>query len=186
MKSFMEKGQVEDFITMLFDGFPITEYVTLPGQNMFITAALIGDLSILQALREISDEPSNQNPLPLEAKDTSGRNALHMACLSGCPEKVQYLLDLGFDKDSKSNGDQSPLMFAVMSSNIDTVATCLQAGMNPFAQNSLGQTAKDIAKSYPKKQNFQGQLIKIGDLLDKVIQQQVDQLQSNREATRED
>ncbi len=84
---------------------------------MFITAALIGTVEVLQTIRQ----HDFYNKLPINEKDKNGRNALHMACLSGDPEKIKYLLSLGAEPESRSNGGQTPLMFATMSGNLYAV-----------------------------------------------------------------
>ncbi len=82
---------------------------------MFITAALIGTLDALGAIWAQNQEGN----LFLEARDRNGRSALHMACLSGNRDKIMYLLTvLGADREARTNGSQTPLMFAAMSGNI--------------------------------------------------------------------
>ena len=90
-----------DNLSNLFKaGFPLEEFCSIPGQNVFITAALIGSRRSLETIRS----HDFYNTLPINGRDRNGRNALHMACLSGDPEKIEYLLSLGAEPESRTNG----------------------------------------------------------------------------------
>ena len=49
-------------------------------------------------------------------------------------------------------GGMTPLMYAVESGEVETVATCLNSSCNPFAQNGFGETAKDLANKFSATQ----------------------------------
>ena len=55
-----------------------------------------------------------------------------MACLSGDPDKINYLISIGADLESRTIGWQTPLMFAAMSGSLHAVKECLNSAMNPF------------------------------------------------------
>ena len=55
-----------------------------------------------------------------------------MACRSGEKVKIMYLVNLGANIESRTNGGYTPLMFAVMSGDLYAVELCLNCQMNPF------------------------------------------------------
>ena len=48
-----------------------------------------------------------------------------------------------------TNGGMTPLMFAVESGDLNSVAACLNAQCNPFKFNVLNETVLDLAKKFP-------------------------------------
>ena len=76
----------------------------------------------------------------------TGRTALHLACQAGRLDVVQLLNQVeGIDVNCRTKGGETPLMKAVLSQNIFVVGECLNNNYNPFLENSLRQTARDIA-----------------------------------------
>lgn len=57
----------------------------------------------------------------------------------------------GVHRDARTNGGNTPLMLAVSSGDIFSVVACLNAGCNPFLENGLRETAKSMAKQFPKR-----------------------------------
>ena len=58
--------------------------------------------------------------------DTSGSTALHCAATDGVPEVVEALLEAGADVRAKDNEKMTPLHFACVDGNIDTVKVLFQ------------------------------------------------------------
>ena len=48
--------------------------------------------------------------------------------------------------EAQTNGLETPLMCAVRGQSVNSVASLLNAGANPFIKNGLGETAIEIAK----------------------------------------
>jgi hypothetical protein len=63
----------------------------------------------------------------------------------------------GVNRDCRSAGGNTPLMFAVSSGDIFSIVACLNAGCNPFLENGLHEDAKAMAKQFPnrKGQDFE-------------------------------
>jgi ankyrin repeat protein len=84
--------------------------------------------------------------------DKNGRTALHFACSAGNAKSVTAVLAYpGVARDIRTSGGNSPLMLAVSSGDIFSVVACLNAGCNPFLENSLRETAKVLAKQFPNR-----------------------------------
>ena len=83
-------------------------------------------------------------------QDTVGRTALHLACRAGKHDFVKVLAQVkGIDVNRRTIGGETPLMSAVQSGNIYTVGECLNNNFNPFIQNSLHVTAREMAAQFP-------------------------------------
>ncbi len=70
--------------------------------------------------------------------DKYGRSAIHFACRSGNLNTLNELLKSEeLEYDVFTNAGVTPLMMAVESKNIELVAACLRANLNPFLHNAL-------------------------------------------------
>ena len=88
-------------------------------------------------------------PIDVNTVDTVNRTALHFACSAGRHDNVAFLLDQpDVDIEARTRGGNTPLMCAAQSGKIQTIALCLNRGLNPFQKNSLSQTPKDLADIY--------------------------------------
>lgn len=88
-------------------------------------------------------------PVTLDGKQTGpnpGVDALYRAVLSGNPDVVRRALGLGF-KPNRTIGGTEPILVYVLSNarpanlNLDVIRVLLQAGANPNARSSSGDTA---------------------------------------------
>ena len=92
----IQEGNISNLTNLFLAGFPIYEYCNIPGQNLFITAALLGPVEVLQFIKA----QDTANILPVNQSDNNGRTALHMACHSGDRSKIEYLMALNADPHS--------------------------------------------------------------------------------------
>ena len=98
--------------------------------------------------------------------DILGRNCLHLACAAGKAENVDLLMKYMDEHPQMnandfgiriSNSGNNALMFAIESGNVESVVACLNAGVNPFQVNSLGEDAARLALKYPAVVNSSGE-----------------------------
>lgn len=109
------QGSNPDFVDYL-----LSEKVQLAGfkntpdaQRNFLIhqAAAKGQDRILYALYD-STAPNSED-LDLEARDSQGRTALHLAALNKHDNTVRFLLSMGVDFDAVDNHGETPLHMAV-------------------------------------------------------------------------
>ena len=83
-------------------------------------------------------------------EDSAGLSGLHHACGLGKTEFVSILLDhTNIDQDLFDKKGWTPLMYAVTSEQIETVAECLTHGCNPLLENGEQMCAMRIANNLP-------------------------------------
>ena len=85
----------------------------------------------------------------LNARDKTGRTALHFACRAGNLEIFSQLFeDQSVDIDAITTCGVTPLMMAIESGNIQLVALALNKNLNPFLVDALGKRAIDYAQAF--------------------------------------
>ncbi|KAK7085593.1 Ankyrin repeat and MYND domain-containing protein 2 [Halocaridina rubra] len=78
--------------------------------------------------------------------DNNGMTALHHAAYKGYTDICKLLLDHGADINDDSHDHRySPLHFAALSGNIETVQLLLTSGARTYHTNTLGRTATQMA-----------------------------------------
>jgi len=82
----------------------------------------------------------------VEAKDSDGRTALHLAARSGKIEALEYLLSTGMDMESKTKTGATPLLLAVGGGSFEATKVLLDRGANAEAKDMRGQNALDRAE----------------------------------------
>ena len=131
-------------------GFDINEPIRdFPYATLLMYAATEGQEEALKQIIKLNPDVTKC--------DTSGRNVLHMTMSAGQMGTLAILMeDPKFEclHESRTIGGLTPLMTALQCSNIYAVGECLNAGMNPFAYDRLGQTAYEYAAPY---RNINGQ-----------------------------
>lgn len=74
----------------------------------------------------------------IEAKDANSCTALHWACYSGAYQSVRYLLAMGANPNAISDGNSSPLHYAVRyldeSRDVRCINKLLHYGVDPHIQ----------------------------------------------------
>lgn len=73
----------------------------------------------------------------IESRDEEGQTALHVACIGGLPEIVNFLLQQGADIDARNNNGQTPLHVA---KNAQVVRSLCAAGADANARDNDGLT----------------------------------------------
>jgi len=81
----------------------------------------------------------------VEAKDSDGRTALHLAARSGKIEALQYLLSTGVDMETRTNTGATPLLLAVGGGSFEATKVLLDYGANAEAKDKFGKNALDRA-----------------------------------------
>jgi len=84
-----------------------------------LNAAEVGRVDLLKLL-----VAAGANPM---ATEKDGRNALHLAAASACPEAVRFLLDKKLGVNSLSDSGLTPLMHAAGAGRLETVTLLLRA-----------------------------------------------------------
>lgn len=89
----------------------------------------------------------------LEAPDSNGRTALHLAARSGKIDSLRYLISVGADLESRTikNGNTA-LLLACGGGSFETTKLLLESGANPEVQDNDGKNALARAeiKGYDK------------------------------------
>ena len=88
-----------------------------------------------------------------------GCNALHIACMCGNLEVVQYLLEKGADIESLSSNGSTPLYLASYNGNTEVVKYLISKGANKNFKNKYGSTPYLGACGYPKSDQSQRDII---------------------------
>lgn len=83
---------------------------------------------------------------------------LHDACYAGDMDKVQQLLDQGYDINSKDRAGATPLHYAASGGHLEVVDMLLERGANVHAQGHLDYTPLHLAY-------FNGHLLVISRLV---------------------
>lgn len=81
----------------------------------------------------------------VEAKDSDGRTALHLAARSGKIEALQYLLSTGVDMETQTNTGATPLLLAVGGGSFQATKVLLDSGANAEAKDKFGKNALNRA-----------------------------------------
>ena len=83
------------------------------------------------------------------AQDHYGRTALHHACRAGNLENVSLMFQIeDINVNVVTRAGVTPLMMAAKSGNVEVVAACLNANMNPFPKDGLGNDVKYYASQF--------------------------------------
>ena len=117
-----------------------------------MVAASEGSLEVLQLILDAQPD--------FLLVDLSGRTALHFACAAGSHKKIAALIkhvksiweasESQKYINARTSGGNTPLMLAVQSGDIHSIAGCINAGCNPFLENGLRERPLDLAKQYPE------------------------------------
>ncbi|CAI9096919.1 OLC1v1033181C1 [Oldenlandia corymbosa var. corymbosa] len=81
----------------------------------------------------------------LDAKDSQGRTALHMASANGHLEIVEYLVSHGVDVNAANTENNTPLHWACLNGHVEVVKFLILAGANVAVLNSHENTPVDEA-----------------------------------------
>ncbi len=105
-----------------------------------------------------------KDPSLLGVKDRDGSGLLHWAIMGSCEECVDYLLSNGFNGNEQNKRGESPLVYAVNSSELSLVSKLLEAGADAnITFNKAGYTLLMEA-------SFEGQ----GDLVELLLKHKAD------------
>ncbi|KAF5398316.1 hypothetical protein PHET_08478 [Paragonimus heterotremus] len=81
----------------------------------------------------------------IECADANGNSALSEACIGGCIQAVQFLIDQGANVNAKGQYGRTPLYRAVFGRHVEVVQVLLQHGADPRIYADDGQRPIDIA-----------------------------------------
>ncbi|KAF7247573.1 hypothetical protein EG68_09990 [Paragonimus skrjabini miyazakii] len=81
----------------------------------------------------------------IECADANGNSALSEACIGGCIQAVQFLIDQGANVNAKGQYGRTPLYRAVFGRHLEVVQVLLQHGADPRIYAEDGQRPIDIA-----------------------------------------
>jgi ankyrin repeat protein len=104
---------------------------------LFITAASAGYINVVNALIETGAD--------VNARDSSGYTALHIALQKNNIELIHALLQAGADVNAYDRYGDRALHLAIQKDNIEAVHALLQAGAHVNARGSYGKTVLDLA-----------------------------------------
>ncbi len=131
-------------------------------QPALFIAVIQGEISILSLLVE------RKWGGDINAKNTVGTTALHIAVKNGKIETVRYLRELGANGNAKDQDGQPPLFIAVKKSNIPMVTELLEPewGLEVDAVDKDGRTALHIASEEIRGDTKIAELLmkKMGDI----------------------
>ena len=89
----------------------------LRNENCFTTLHFMCALGVLDRVKNLIEMYGN-----VEVRDEKGRTPLHIACISGHNNIVEYLINqCGCDKEARSNGQLTPLFAACLNDKLNTV-----------------------------------------------------------------
>lgn len=105
-------------------------------------------------------------------QDSAGLSGLHHACALGKTEFATVLLDhhSAIDQDLFDDEGWTPLMHAVKSEQVETVAQCLNHGCNPLFENGDQMCAMRIAENLPHQEKSLAIKILIEDAIHNWVQ----------------
>lgn len=101
-------------------------------------AAASGDLELVNSFLE-------KNSKLLDAKDNEGNTLLHVACLNGKKNVVDFLISHDVDVNAKNNRGNPALHFAALGGSADIVEILLENGAEINAQDNRGFSALRFA-----------------------------------------
>src|SRR5262249_46455748 len=107
------------------------------GQTALMFAAMNGDLRGIRALLSKRGDPN--------ARNKEGRTALFLADPE-TPSIVALLVDAGADVNARDRNDETALMRAADSHQLNKVETLLKTGADVHLRNGARRSALDIAK----------------------------------------
>lgn len=89
-----------------------------------------------------------------------GNQPIHHACIEGCPEIVQMLLDAGADIEAKTRGGYKPLDMAIIGFRIDVFKVLIAAGADQNTDSALCKpittTSKELGELLANAREFAG------------------------------
>ncbi|KAH7864744.1 hypothetical protein Vadar_033323 [Vaccinium darrowii] len=108
-------------------------------QHRLLQAAFNGKLKLLKELGEELDFGEGLTKTFSDVKDAGGRTALHFAAAEGKTHVCKYLVqDLGLDVNMKDRKGETPLNYATLGQQNQTVAWLMANGANPNLANEKG------------------------------------------------
>lgn len=113
------------------------------GMTFFTLCARAGGVSLLESLRELHSSEELQHLIEIEAEDASGHTALIYAAKQGQHAALRWLLRHAHaDANHAHQGtQQTPLMYAVKSGDVESVKSLLEFGADVSVANAHGATA---------------------------------------------
>eukprot|EP00252_Welwitschia_mirabilis_P007630 TRINITY_DN1920_c0_g1_i1.p1 TRINITY_DN1920_c0_g1~~TRINITY_DN1920_c0_g1_i1.p1 ORF type:complete len:170 (-),score=46.12 TRINITY_DN1920_c0_g1_i1:247-756(-) len=108
----------------------------------FVDAARHGDIDDVKELISINGI--------LNAQDSEGRTALHMAAANGHLDVIRFLISKGADLNARNLEENTPLHWAALNGHAGVVEELILAGANPAALNRFDRTPLDEALSRDK------------------------------------
>jgi hypothetical protein len=119
---------------------PAAEFLAQRGAKLDLEAAAgLGDLEKVKAL--FAESATDATPASEQRRREQRERALLWACQYGRNPVIEFLLDHGVNIDSQANTGQSPLHWAVIGGQADTITLVLNRGANLEARNMYGGTA---------------------------------------------
>ncbi|RUS79735.1 hypothetical protein EGW08_012508 [Elysia chlorotica] len=105
-----------------------------------LQAASHGHVAVLRYLLELD--------VDVDARDTCGMTALHIACKHGHQDCLELLLCKSRDIDKRDIWGRTPLIKALVYRNLDAAKVLLKAGANPNAVDNYGMTPLTTVINY--------------------------------------
>eukprot|EP00003_Mantamonas_plastica_P033192 TRINITY_DN937_c0_g4_i1.p1 TRINITY_DN937_c0_g4~~TRINITY_DN937_c0_g4_i1.p1 ORF type:complete len:142 (-),score=30.78 TRINITY_DN937_c0_g4_i1:82-507(-) len=103
-----------------------------------LAAAANGDLKGIRAA--VSSHQGKVSNF-IRQKDDQGVTALHLACLSGSLDSVEFLIDNGASINTADNTGIIPLLFAAQKGFVDIVELLIKAGSKMNRTKVSGESA---------------------------------------------
>ncbi|KAF7154374.1 hypothetical protein RHSIM_Rhsim01G0268800 [Rhododendron simsii] len=115
-------------------------------KHRLLRAAFDGNLKLLKELGEELDFGEGLAKTFVQVKDAGGRTALHFAAAEGKTPVCKYLVqDLGLDVNMKDRKGDTPLNYATLGQQYQTVTWLAANGANPNLGNAKGFCALHYA-----------------------------------------
>ena len=119
--------------------------ISINNQTALMISCLMQNVDAITVLLDSRADPN--------IADADGNTCLHCAVKQGCNKYVcQALLNHGADVNVRNKNDQTALMMACLKANVDVINILLNAGANPKATDTDGETC--LHKAVTKKGKF--------------------------------
>ena len=137
----------KDFLTVLMlvacknQGDAVRMLITLSADPVL---AYVGE-DPLRALKAADRIPKDSSERKFLQKHCLGLNAFHMAAWGGHADAIQAFIESGVDIDVQSPEGLTPLMFAMLAGDVETMHMLIKKGVNAYAEDIDGHNVLHLA-----------------------------------------